>query len=269
MTLDGIDRLTSSTVLTTETKHKMIGGVEIASASVQNKFINLLIYGDSGVGKTVLAGSASVVEALAPVLLIDVEGGTLSLEQTYPQVDVARVKSWADMQKVYDDLYLGDHPYKTIILDSLTEIQKASMDGVMTELLTEHPDRDPDVPGQREWGKSINQLRYFVRAYRDMEINTIFTALAQEVQDKRTGMNKTKPSLPGKLANELAAFLDIVAYYYIKRLDGDDERLLLCNATDSIVAKDRSARLPQVIQSPTMASIFTSINEQKERTDEG
>jgi phage nucleotide-binding protein len=232
--------------------------------------LNILIYGDSGVGKTVLSGSASVVPEMSPVLHIDVEGGTLSLKTTYPDVKRVRVKAWDDLQRIYNDLYDGKLPYRTVILDSLTELQRFSMDQIMADAVKERENQDPDVPAQRDWGKNQNQIRFFVRAFRDLPCNAIFTALAQERQEK-SGLTKTKPDLPGKLANQVAGFLDEVLYYYIKNVDGDDQRLILTQQTGSKVAKDRSGLLPQVIESPTMADIYTLITSPpvKEKQNEG
>lgn len=265
--LDALDELAKATdkpVLTPENvlqASEVIGGITVEAIGSDGTGLNILVYGDSGVGKTVFAGSASAVELLSPVLHIDVEGGTLSLVRTFPNVRRVRLTSWNQLQQIYDDIYMGKTPYKTIIIDSLTELQRFSMDQIMADVIAsdKRGEQDPDVPAQRDWGKNQNQIRYFVRAFRDLPQNVIFTALASEVQDKRTGMWKTKPSLPGKLANEIAAFLDEVFYYYIKQVNGVDQRLLLTKQTASQVAKDRSGILEAVVEEPTMAAIYSLI----------
>src|SRR5262245_16845975 len=110
----------------------------------------MLVYGEAGAGKTVLCGSASEVEEMAPVLFIDVEAGTLSLRAFYPRVEVVRVESMADMNNVFMALRQGEGGYKTVVLDSLTEIQKFSMNDIMRNLVKQEPDRDPDIPSVRE-----------------------------------------------------------------------------------------------------------------------
>lgn len=236
-----------------------IGGLEVAPVQERSSWYNMLIYGDSGTGKTTLAGSADAVPAMRPVLVVDIEGGTESLKHSYPNVEVVRVKSWKEMQVVYDALYDGDHDYKTVILDSLTEIQKFNMNDIMSQVIQKRPDLDPDVPSMREWGKNLEQIRKFVRGFRDLEIHTIFTALAKTEKNEKTGIRTTKPSLSGKMADEIAAFLDVVGYYYVKQIGSDDaaefKRLLLTQKTDEYVAKDRTGRLPMVVESPTMADI--------------
>lgn len=243
---------------------RTIAGLQITPVQERSQFLNILVYGDSGTGKTTLAGSADEVPEMRPCLVVDVEGGTESLRHSYPGVETVRVKSWKDVQNVYNVLHEGQHDYQTIILDSLTEIQKFNMYQIMTDLGQLRPDLDPDVPGMREWGKNLEQIRKFVRGFRDLEMHTIFTALSKSDKNARTGLETTKPSLSGKMADEVAAFLDVVAYYYVKQVgDGESaeyKRILLTQKTDQYVAKDRSGRLPMIIESPTMSRLYELMN---------
>jgi hypothetical protein len=239
-------------VLTKDT----LGGLPIQSVGEVPPYINMLVYGDPGVGKTVLAGSASEVPELSPVLYIDVEGGTLSLRERFPDVHVVRIKSFNDFGKLFDELRKGEHGYKTIVLDSITEIQKFGMYEIMRRTLQDDPDRDPDLPGIGEWGKNTEQMRRTIRAFRDLPMNTIFIALGATDQDKK-GNRLTKPALSAKLSAEIAGFLDVVCYMY-KKTDKDTEevkRLLLTAGTDEYIAKDRTDKLPPILEAPTMQSI--------------
>lgn len=240
-----------------------LGGLKILKAAERPPYMNILFYGDPGVGKTRLAGTADSVPEMRKVLFVDLEGGTLTLTHSNPNVDIVRVSSWDEMQDVYNALYAGNHDYSTVVLDSLTEIQKFNMYNIMTGLVEYDSDRDPDVPGMREWGKNLEQMRKFVRAFRDLPMHTIFTALMKNDKDKKTGLSQRKPYLSGKLADEVAGFLDIVCYMYIKEVDGEQTRLLLSSATDEIVAKDRTGKLPIVMINPDMVDLLGYINGDK------
>jgi hypothetical protein len=162
------------------------------------------------------------------------------------------------MQLVYQQLFAGGHGFKTVILDSLTEIQKFNMDEIMRKLIDKNEDRDLDVPSLREWGKNLEQTRRFVRAFRDLPLNVIFTALVREDKD-RMQRPVNLPSLSGKMAGEVAAFLDIVLYYSMKEQDGKQVRVLQSAATESTIAKDRSGLLPPVMVEPDMEMLYDLI----------
>jgi len=242
-----------------------IAGLKLERVADVPPHFNMLIYGRSGTGKTYLAGSAYAVPEMRRVLYIDIEGGVLTLRKEFPGVERVRISSWKEMQRVYDALYAGGHGFQTVILDSLTEIQKFNMDEIMRRLIESNEARDEDVPSLREWGKNLEQIRRFVRAFRDLPLNVIFTALEREDMDRLKRPIKL-PSLSGKMAQEVAAFLDIVLYYNIKEVNEGGEtkqvRVLQSQATESVVAKDRSGLLPPALIIPdqgTMEPLFDLI----------
>ena len=240
-----------------------IAGLPIIKAASQPPQFNILIYGDSGTGKTILSGSADAVPEMRKVLVVDVEGGTLSLKDKFPEVETVRVASWDKMQEVYNELSLPGHGFNTVVIDSLSECQKLSMDRIMRKLVDQYPDREESVPQLREWNINIEQTRKFVRLVRDLPLSTIFTALCREDRHPTRGTIRRKPSLSGKVSDEVAGFLDIVTYLYFKEVDGELKRWLLCSSTEDTVAKDRTDKLPKAIESPTMETIWNLIKGQK------
>jgi hypothetical protein len=246
---------------------RSLAGLSVTKVHARSQYLNLLVYGDSGIGKTTLAGSSDEVPDMRPVLFVDMEGGTESLRTTFPEVDTVRVTNWGEMVNLYKVLGDGNTGYQTVVLDSLTEIQKFNMYNIMTKVTTEHPERDFDVPSMREWGQNLEQMRRFVRLFRDLPMNVIFTALARKDKNQVNGREETLPALSGKLSGEVAAFLDIVVYYYMKKVregEGEaakdvDKRMLLTTKTDTIIAKDRTTKLPPVIKDPTMKKLHTLI----------
>lgn len=236
---------------------RTLGGLPVVSPKEYRRPLNLLVYGEAGVGKTVLAASADDVPELRKVLILDVEGGTMSIDHRYPNVSVIRLTDFLKTNDIYDELWRKtDHGYGCIVLDSLSETQKLSMASIMEGELYRNPEVDPDVPSVRNWGKNTNQIRRLVRQFRDLPIPTIFTALVSEEKDERTGRLLRKPALSGKLASEVAGFFDIVGYLYIKEQQGQQTRFLLTGGAEGVVAKDRSERLPPILESPTMKEIF-------------
>lgn len=244
-----------------ETKVEVLRPTQLAGLQVQSVVdtplnFNFLVYGESGVGKTVLCGSACVVPELSPVLLLDIEGGTLSLRRRYPEVETVRIRNWSQVVKVYEALKSGATDHRTVIIDSLTEAQKLGMSTIMRAAVEKDSDRDPDLPGIGEFGKNTNQMRAMVRAFRDLPMNVMFTALVDTDKDKR-GNILTRPSLTPKLSREVAGFLDVVLYMYLKEVDGEQHRLLLTRKTEEVIAKDRTDNLPKVIDTPDAKQLYT------------
>ena len=245
-----------------------IAGLRVAKPTVDIT-LNMLVYGDPGVGKTRLAGSACIVPEMSPVLLLDFEGGTLSLAGDYNAVDVwpdpkdERRPTWKDIDKLYGQLY-AKNPYRTIILDSITEVQKFCLSEIMKQVVQGNPDRDPDIASLREWGKQSEQLRRLVRALRDLPCNTIFTALRHDEKDDKGNLIKTRPALPGQLKGEVAGYVDIVVYMYQKEFAQGPNRtmktLLLTQGTEKQIAKDRSGKLPPIMEAVTMQNIYNLVN---------
>jgi len=227
----------------------------------QIEFLNLLVYGEPGVGKTYLAGTAQDHTKTAPVLLLDVEGGTTTLRHR-PDIDVVQVRSMVQVVEVHNKLKVENNGYyKTVIIDSLTELQKLDMSDIMKELVSRRPDRDPDVPDVREWGKTGTHMRNIVRAFRDLPMNTILTALVDASKDS-TGTVTLYPNLPGKMKTELAGFFDVVGYLYTRPDEEQEEitRIIQFTGTQKIIAKDRTGCLGHWMENATIPAMFDIIH---------
>lgn len=252
-----------------------LGGLKIRRAAEANPHLNVLLYGQYGAGKTLLAGSSDAVPEMRKVLFLDIEGGTFTLQHTFPNTDVLRITNWNQMADIYDELKAGlGKEYRTIVVDSLTEAQFFNMNEIMRQLVELKPDRNEDVPDVREWQINQTQIKKFIRKFRDLPVTVIMTALMQE---KKTGSGTLKkgPDLPGKLAGQVPALFDEVWYLYVRTLtnqqlglegDGKKEaRLLLTGDTENAAGKDRSGKLPKIMVEPTMQQIWTTMM-QKETT---
>jgi phage nucleotide-binding protein len=224
------------------------------------EWLNILAYGEPGAGKTHFIGTADDHEDTRPVLLLDVEGGTTTLRKK-SGIDVVEIRSIDQLVKVHNQLKQENAGYyKTVAIDSLTELQKLDMVTVMTEAYSKNPDRtDIDVPDQRAWGKSAERIRRIVRAYRDLPMNTIYTAHSAEKQDDFGG-SSVYPSLPGKLRGEVPGFMDIVAYLYVKVEKEQTRRFMQFAKTNRVVAKDRTSALGAMQESPTVPLLWELIH---------
>jgi len=258
-------------------------------------WLNIIVYGEPGAGKTMFGGSADKHPETGKVLIADVEAGKLSLEEM--GVDYTEIQSFEDILELYDFLYKYVHyrdiffndkteatekkkarmqlavlfgvekkeealkfeppMYRSVVIDQLTELQKVNMSSLMDDVISEHPDRDPDVPSVREWGKSSNQLRQVIRKFRSLKMHTIFLVHLQTDKDETTGEIQMLPSLPGKLAREVPGYVDIVGY-----LEGNDDKGKFQNQLYTRpfgkhkMLKDRTQSLGAGLKMPTVGKII-------------
>lgn len=234
------------------------------------EFLNLLIYGEPGVGKTRLAGSAADHEDTSPVLILDIEGGVISLRES-PTIDVIQIRSIDKLIEVYDKL--EEHKgggYKTVVIDSLSELQKLDMKTVMEQEYNANPQRvDKDVPTQRAWGKSQERLRRIIRGFKDLPVHTIMTAKVTSVTDEQTNVTHYYPAFPGKMRGDAPGFFDVVGYMRIREEQNGKvrNRVLQIAASSKVVAKDRTDSLgivdgehTGVVINPTIPDMWQVIN---------
>ena len=236
------------------------------------KAVKCIFYGDSGTGKTVLLGSALDVKECNPVLLIDLERGSMSIaskcrEITFSElgkpipgkIDHIKVFKWPELEAIIDYLYKESNPYKTILLDSLTETNYLNLTTV-----TKTAGR-PDAAQIQDYGRSAAQMRKTVREFRNYDdINVFISCLANEDKDESTGIMKVKPALTGKLVGEIPALVDIVGYLTIDK-DGET-RIMYFQPSNRYVAKDRTEKgvIGRSIENPTIADIFAKVKNVKE-----
>ena len=237
--------------------------LEVAPPAEAIDWLNVLIYGEPGAGKTFLAGTAEDSKLTSPVLFLDVEGGTATIRKR-AGIDVKRIRSLKELEGTYNDLYKsidnGKLYYRTTVIDSLSELTDVDMRSIMKDAYGRNPDKvDPDVPSQREWGKARAHMRTIVRAFRDLPCNTIFTAQVATIQEEGQP-TKYMPGFAGKLRTELPGFMDIVGYIYPELSEGVIVRKLQIQGTRRVVAKDRTASLGDVLENATIPEIWETIH---------
>lgn len=229
----------------------------------QARWLNALLYGESGAGKTLLAGQCALVEELYPVLFVDMERGTRVLdhlpEEAQDRIDIYEPEEWDDLQKVYDELWKGKTPYKTVVIDSITEAQALNMGKLAGYSKQVH--LDASLPKFEEWNETTAELRRFFRAFRDLRMNTIFTATVYEDADPAKGSKDhpgwlIRPNVSKKLRSDSPAFFDFVAYLYVLRRGGGNVRFALMDRDERITAKCRTPGVGIKIENPTMKYMY-------------
>lgn len=165
-------------------------------------YMKAVVYGPPGAGKTTMGAT------FPDVLFLSAESGLLSIRDQ--ELDVWEVENWEDMEEAFKHLKTGDHPYHSVVIDSLTEVQKKLNEHIIRKFPQKRRDYE-DLMSMSDWGYSIDRLRKMCRAFRDLPLNVVFIALAQEIVTDDELI--VKPALSGKtLPDELAGWVDAVIY---------------------------------------------------------
>ncbi len=245
-------------------------------------FTNSIIYGETGAGKTHLLGTAVKCEATSPILIVDIEGGTKTLAGK--KVDVVRPTSWSEIQDIYNYLRHDNHRFRSVGVDSLTELQKKYSMGTILGDLKEGESDYTDlsstvVPTRQDWLKTGDQMRKFIRAFRALSylvddgesgdpIHVFMTCL--EKYDEKKDL--ISPMFSGQLAAESGAYVDLLArlsHISVDKeveVDGETEiqsvvkRHLLVDAHTNddgtrYLAKNRGSKVRQIWK-PTIKKII-------------
>lgn len=227
--------------------------------NMEHQFLNILGYGQPGTGKTTFGGTA---QYLGKTLFLSSERGLLSLRNLTDDdgkplcFDYKNIDKYSDLDEVFLFLKLGKHEYKTVVMDSVTEIQKRCMEFILEEEKREKAQIS-------DWGTLNNKMERLIRAFRDLPMNFIVTALEDSVVDKITGETKIMPELQGAFQKSISAYFDEVFYFYAKPVDVDGKEIIkhhiLTRNSGKFLGKDRSGKLPQVIIDPTFSKVFNLI----------
>jgi len=225
----------------------------------------LLVHGEAGSGKSWLGDTAP-----GPRLILDAEGRAKYLptqakvfwnvmHENPPAADgtwetcIANVPDFDTMEYVYRWLSSGQHGFKSVIVDSLMEIQKRYIDKIV----------GPHQLDQQDWGSVLRSLELLVRNYRDLVLSVgnptdcvVFTVGSKDVN------GKMRPLLQGQLANTLPYFVDTVGYLYTTMEENNQvTRNLLVQPTNNVVAKDGTGRMPgPIVQHPNVTQMFGLLN---------
>lgn len=235
--------------------------LQVKAPSEVVDWLNILIYADPGVGKTFQIGTCADDPRLFPVLLFDCEGGTTTIR--HKDIDVVSVRSIPELEAQYNKLYHsirdGKLGYRTVAIDTVTELADLDMRFIMKEAYGRNPDKvNVDVPSPREWGINRSHIRKIVRAFRDLPAHTIFTAHVG-VEHEENMPPKYYPGFAGKLRQEVPGFCDIVGYMSNDSTTGILERRVQFQGTRRVVAKDRTATLGEMVKDPSMPKLWDLI----------
>lgn len=195
-------------------RRKKRGDIEsrIVDVDQANPYLNILIFGRNGKGKTRFGASAE------NVLIVDInEKGTLSARDSGAKV--FEVKTWADIDEVYWYLKRGNHDHEAVSIDTLTALTALCMKHVLREAADRDITRDPNMPDRQAWGKVGKLMEEQIYRFRNLPMHTIFLAQERTVGDAEEGEEVyTTANLPASVRGSALGAVGIIGRTYKRKV---------------------------------------------------
>lgn len=160
-----------------------------------------LFYGKSGTGKTTVAATFP-----GPILHQDIrEKGTDSITNVKDAQTVS-IDRWIEWEQSYWYLKSGKSPFKTVIVDAVTQLQ-----GLAIAKVREDENKDPDeVISKRMWGQVSGLLQTWIVNYRDLVdigINVVFLAHTRDNEEQEAEDDEMIPHVGPRTMPSVASIL--------------------------------------------------------------
>lgn len=194
----------------------MASNSKIISLEEEDEYINLLVYGKSGVGKTVFGGSANNVLFIAPE-----DDGTISAKRMGSKAKKWSVKEWDDINEAY--IWLEENPghgFEWVVIDSITYMQQLLLRAILDDVVAENPTRDLDIPAIQDHQKWQNMFKRFVTRFNALPVNILWTGLVRVEKDE-DGEEFLVPDVAGKgyqMAQTICSYMTSFGYLQVKRV---------------------------------------------------
>lgn len=181
--------------------------------------LSILVHGQSKSGKSWLSDTGPT-----PRLCIDAEGGnaikwTPSRKKSWdptteapPVPDgtwdtcVVNARDFETVTRAYEWLNSGQHPFNTVSLDSVSEIQQRCVDSLA----------GVNQMKQQDWGSLLRMVSSLIRNFRDLPNHPIKPVRAVLFIAMTKNLNgKFRPYVQGSLADSLPYYPDVCGYVMV------------------------------------------------------
>lgn len=197
--------------------------MQIKQYQPTNSWLKAVVYGPSGVGKTVFGSTAP------DPIFASAENGLLSIADKAPAF--VEIRSLQDLREMLRYLQTEKHPYKTVVIDSITEVNEVIKEGIRKTT--------GRAMQQADWGKLSEDIIAVIRSLVALPMHVVIIAQEHMEKDDQV-VTQIVPDLNGKAAVKICYMMDIVAYLSI---DKDGTRRITTTTQPRMPTKARRLQI--------------------------
>lgn len=217
---------------------------KVSEMDDQDIKLKLLLYGDSGTGKTWTASTAP-----NPVFLLTEPNGLPTIRVSSPGAVVIQAdEGHGGMETVRNFLRAAkdgtlqrETGAQTVVLDSLNELQRMLRDEITaSKVVSQNGDAKWTL---KDWGTLTDRMRGLVRAFRDLPVHVVAITHADSQIEESSGDRIIKPQFQGRaMPNEIAGYFSAVGLMFRERALDDEgntvtNHRILLNGPSTVLCK--------------------------------
>lgn len=198
----------------------------------------ILVYGPPKIGKSTFASK------FPNALFLECEPGLNQLE-----VFKVPTYSWADFLAACKLVAAGDHPFKTVVIDTVDNAFKYCSDAICAKHEIEY---EGDLDHGKGWAFVKNEWHRVLTRLASLPYGLVLIshAVDKQVKTRTDEYTKTQPSLPDRARNVVLGLVDMILYCDTVTRKGKDgslsvDRVIRTKPNPAYEAGDRTGRLPE------------------------
>lgn len=236
----------------------------------KGRALSILVHADTKVGKSTFANTAP-----APRLLLDAEAAYRFLpgekvfwdpiSQAPPVYDgtwetcVVILRTYHHLVRAYEWLNSGQHPFVSVIIDSISEVQTKCKDDLAAD----------GRMSIQLWGDLLTQMERLIRGFRDLTehpTNPLQAVVITAMTQQKDG--KYRPYVQGQLQVKMPYFLDLIMYMYAETVQDPNDatqparkvrRGLTVPHVQFEAGERLQGRLPEVVENPNIGTMLDMV----------
>ena len=202
--------------------------------------LTVLVYGQTKIGKSTFCSQSD------RALFLATEPGLNALD-----VYQVPVQSWEELSAACKEVELGQHPFRTVIIDTIDNAYKFCTDYVVKKYKIEH---ESDLGYGKGYALVNNEFQRLLTKLAFLPYGLFLISHAKEIEIDIRSEKYTRvvPTLPDKARKIVLGMVDMVLYCGLEALEGEGNekqfrRVIRTKPSLYYEAGDRTGRLPEAL----------------------